>query len=66
MMKKAIYMAPAIKTEEMELQPLMDPSITATGGDAGVGKADPTDPIPGTANGRQDIWTDSEDMEESF
>ena len=64
------YLKPSIETTEIELHPLMDPSVTQTGGDAGVGLADPndpTDPAPGQAQSRRkDIWTDPEEEEEEF
>ena len=57
-----------MEATEIELHPLMNPSITQTGGSAGVGLADPndpTDPTPGTAQSRRkDIWTDPEEEEE--
>ena len=62
-----IYLKPNIEATEIELHPLMDPSITKAEGNAGVGIADPTDPVPGTAQSRRkDIWTDPEEEEEEF
>lgn len=66
-MKKTMYIAPSMEMTEIELHPLMVPSVTNTGGDAGVDKADPADPVPGTAQGRRkDIWTDPEEEEEEL
>ena len=65
-MKKTMYIAPSMEMTEIELHPLMDPSVTGAGGDAGVGLADPSDPAPGTAQSRRkDIWTDPEEEEEN-
>ncbi len=65
-MNKNMYIAPFVETTEIELHPLMDPSITGTTGTANdVSVADPTDPIPGKADSRRkDIWTDPEEEEE--
>ena len=60
-----IYLKPNMEATEIELHPLMEPSITNTGGNAGVGKADPADPVPPVAQGRRkDIWTDPDEEEE--
>ena len=64
-MKKTMYLAPSMQTNEIELHPLMDPSITKADGNAGVGIADPTDPVPTEAQSRRkDIWTDPEEEED--
>ena len=65
-MNKNMYIVPFVETTEIELHPLMDPSITGTTGTANdVTVADPNDPIPNTADSRRkDIWTDPEEEEE--
>ena len=66
-MKKSMYITPLVETTEIELHPLLEPSITATGGDANVVKADPDEPIPTTADSRRkDIWADPEEDEELY
>lgn len=64
-MKKTVYITPFVEIAEIELHPLMEPSLTTTSGDTGVVKADPDEPVPGTAQSRRkDIWTDPEEEEE--
>ncbi len=65
-MKKTVYVAPAIITTEIQLHPLMEPSIVATGGDAGVTPAGPDEDVPGTAQSRRKSVWDEEEEEEDF
>ncbi len=64
-MKKTAYLAPATLTTEIELHPLLTPSITKTTGDTGVEVADPTDAIPTTGQSRKSVW-DCDEEEEEF
>ena len=61
-MKKSKYIPPLLETTEIELHPLLEPSITEVTGNAGVELADPDEPIPGVAQSRRNnIWADPEE-----
>ena len=62
-MKKTVYLAPAIKFEEMDLESLMN-TVSNVNGNAGVTMGDennPTAPRPIEGDSRQDIWADDEE-----
>ena len=66
-MKKTEYIAPAVITTKVRAHLLNTPSITKVEGDALVELADPTDPIPGTAQSRRvDIWADEDEDEDQY
>ena len=61
-MKKSKYITPLLESTEIELHPLLEPSITEVTGNAGVGLAEPDEPIPDEAQVRRNnIWADPEE-----
>ena len=61
-MKKTAYLAPAITVTHVELQPLMDPSVTTISGNSGIDFG--TGETPTTADSRRvDLWADDAEEE---
>ena len=65
-MKKTVYLAPAIDIEMIQIQSLLN-SVSGVKGDAGITKADDSEPVPPTGDSRRkDIWDDEEEEEEKY
>ena len=65
-MKKTTYLAPAIEIEKIQIQSLLN-SVSGVKGDAGITKADDSEPVPTTGDSRRkDIWDDEEEEEEKY
>ena len=65
-MKKKAYLIPAAIITDVELQTLINASITHVEGDSGIGLADDDDEIPETADSRRrrrSVWDDEEEEE---
>ena len=65
-MKKE-YISPVVFQTTIHAENLMTGSITDVGGNAGVGKAGDSDPVPGSADGRKrDEYDDDELLDEEL